>query len=183
MTDQLSPPLPQLGEDDKLTPLMVYTSHFMAWGPVFSKQAIRVSTWLFSDMAPTYIKIYNAQVLMIGGAHNQPPIKLPVMYLQTSGINAYHVMPPSDEGADYDPEEPNRKMIPTTALLGYFRFDGFSRMAEFTTMDNYLGAAKSEFITLYDITMTCPLVPSIKGVQAPMALLRQERVTFSVEED
>jgi len=183
MTNQGATSHHQLAADDKLTPAMFYTNHGMVWGQVYSKQAIRVSTWLLTDMVPSYIKILDAQQLLVGGAQTQPPIKTPILYLQINNINAYHLMPPVLEPPDYDPDEPNRKMVPTTGYIGYFRFDGLSRMAEFTIMDNYLGAAKADFIPLYDCKMTCPLVPSIKGIQAPMVLLRQNCVIFYVEEE
>ncbi|MFC1997182.1 hypothetical protein ACFLXI_06195 [Chloroflexota bacterium] len=173
---------PRLGDDDKLTPVMIYTSHSMVWGQAFSKQAIRVSTWLYTEMAPTYMKIYNAQQLMVGGSNSPVPVKRPVLHLQTRGINAFHLMSPFSEGADYDPDEPNRKLVTVSAYVGYFRFDGFARMAEMTTMDNYLGAAKGEYISIYDIKMTCPLIPSIKGIKAPMVLLRQSCITFTGDE-
>lgn len=182
MTQENTTITPQLADDDKLTPVMIYTSHSLIWGQLYSKKAIRVSSWLLTDMAPTYFKIFNAQVLFVGGTQTLAPIKKSVLHLQTKGINAFHLMPPQDEGADYDPDEPNRKMVPTTAYLGYFRFDGFSRMATFTNMDNFLGAAKGEYISIYDVTMTCPMVPSIKGIKAPMLLLRQERVLFAADE-
>ena len=174
---------PQLGDDDKLTPIMIYTGQSMVWGQAFSKQAIRVSTWLYTEMAPTYMKIYNAQILMVGGSNSPVPVKHPILHYQTRGINAFHLMPPFAEGVDYDLDEPNRKMVPVSAYIGYFRFDGFARMAEMTTMDNFLGAAKGEYISIYDIRMTCPLVPSIKGISTPMILLRQERVTFTGDEN
>jgi len=182
MTDQNQASTYPLADDDKLTPAMFYTNHGIIWGQVFSKQAIRVSTWLLTDMVPSYIKIIEAQQLLIGGSQTQAPIKTPILYLQINNINAYHLMPPVEEPVDYDPNEPNRKMVPTTGFIGYFRFDGFSRMADFTNMDNYLGAAKADFIPLYDSKMTCPLVASIKGIQAPMVLLRQERVIFHLAE-
>ena len=92
-------------------------------------------------------------------------------------------MPPFADEADYDPNEPNRKMVPVSAFAGYFRFDGFARMSEMNTLGNFLGSAKGDFVTIYDTAMTCPLIPSIKGIKAPMALLRQKRVAFSVAED
>jgi hypothetical protein len=182
MSEQNIPPGVELADNDKLTPVMLYTSHSMVWGQLYSKEAIRVSTWLHTDMVPSYFKIYEANVLMISGSKTPAPLKIPTLYLQTKNINAFHLMPPFAEGADYDPDEPNRKMVPTAAFVGYFRFDGFSRMAEFTTMDNYLGALKGEYTSIYDITMTCPMVPSIKGIEAPMVLLRQERVSFAAED-
>ena len=36
------------------------------------------------------------------------------------------------EGADYDSGEQNRKMIPVSANIGYFRLNGFIKMAELT---------------------------------------------------
>ena len=182
MSDQNTTATIQLADDEKLTPIMIYTSHSMVWGGLYSKQAIRVSTWLNTDMVPTYFRIFDAQILLVSGGQTPPPIKLPVLHLNTQNINAFHLMPPFADGADYDPNEPNRKMVPTAALIGAFRFDGFVRMAEFSNVDNYLGALKGEYTPLYDITMTCPLVPSIKGVKAPMVLLRQDRVMFSAEE-
>jgi hypothetical protein len=183
MSEQKIPPGIELAADDKLTPVMIYTSHNMVWGQLYSKQAIRVSTWLHTDMVPTYFRIFDANVMMISGAQAPSPINLPVLHLETENINAFHLMPPFAEGADYDPDEPNRKLVPTAAFIGYFRFDGFTRMAEFTNVDNYLGALKGEYTTIYDITMTCPLVPSIKGIKAPMVLLRQERVIFSADDN
>ncbi len=183
MTNQHTLFTPQLAGDEKLTPVMIYTSHSLVWGQLYSKKAIRVSSWLLSDMAPTYFKIYSAQVLFVGGSQTLAPIKKPVLQLQTKGINAFHLMPPDEDGADYDPNEPNRKMVPLTAHVGYFQIDGFARMATFTDVDNFLGAAKSEYITIYDTTMTCPMVPSIKGIKASMILLRQERVIFSLDKE
>lgn len=183
MNNQNNTITPQLATDEKLTPVMIYTSHSLVWGQLYSKQAIRVSSWLLTDMAPAYFRIYNAQILLVGGGKSLAPIKKPVIYLQTKSINAFHLMPPSDEGADYDPDEPNRKMVPLTAYVGYFQVHGSARMATFTDMENFLGAAKGEYISIYDTTMTCPMVPSIKGIQAPMILLRQERIIFSAEEE
>jgi len=181
MTDQNTPSHPQLADDDKLTATMFYTANSMIWGNVLSKKPIRVSTWLLTDMAPNYLTIFDAQVLIIGGS-KPASLKFPILHLQIHNINAYHLIPPASEPPDYDPNEPNRKMVPTTAIIEPFRFDGFTRMASFSTSDNYLAAAKAEFITIYDARMTCPLVPSIKGVQTPMLLLRQHRVMFAMEE-
>ena len=175
------PTLPQIAEDEKLTPAMFYTADSMVWGQVLSKKPIRVSTWLLTDMAPNYIKIFNAQMLIVGG-QKPATLKFPTLHLQIQNINAYHLLPPVDEPPDYDPDEPNRKMVPTTAVVGPFRFDGTTRMAAFSAADNYLSAAKATFLPIYDARMTCPLVPSIKGAQVPMVLLRQHRVMFHIEQ-
>jgi hypothetical protein len=61
-------PRPAIAADEKLTATMFYTGHSMIWGQVFSKKPIRVSTWLLTDMAPNYLTIFDAQVLIIGGS-------------------------------------------------------------------------------------------------------------------
>ena len=183
MVNQNTSFTPLLAEDEKLTPVMIYTSHCMVWGNVFSKKAIRVSSWLHTDVAPTYMKIFNAQLLMVSGSNSPAPVNHDVLHLQTNNIIAFHLMPPADEGVDYDPEEPNRKFVPISAYAGFFRFDGFARMAELTHLEIYIGATKGEYITIYDISMTCPVIPSIKGIKAPLVLLRQERVIFSGKDD
>ncbi|HIE56850.1 MAG TPA: hypothetical protein EYP88_01270 [Anaerolineales bacterium] len=172
--------LPPIADDEKLTATMFYTATSMIWGQVLSKQPIRISTWLLTDMAPNYLKLYDAKVLMIGGAQIPAPVKFPVLYLQINNVNAYHLLPPASEPPDYDPDEPNRKMVPTTAMVGHFRFDGLTRMAAFSAADNYLAAAKAAFIPIYDSQMTCPLFPSIKGMKTPMVLLRQHRAMFAM---
>lgn len=183
MTNQNASFAPKLGDDEKLTPVMIYTGTKMLWGQLFSKQAIRVSTWLYSDMAPTYMKIFNAQLLMVDGSKPPIPMKHQVMHLQTQGIYAFHLMPPFSEWVDYEPDEPNRKFVPVSAYIGHFRFDGLARIAELTSIDNFLSAAKGEYITIYDSTMLCPLQPSIKGIKAPLVLLRQATVAFACNED
>ena len=40
MTQQNTPFIPQLADDEKLTPVMIYTSHSLVWGQLFSKEAI-----------------------------------------------------------------------------------------------------------------------------------------------
>jgi hypothetical protein len=97
-------------------------------------------------------------------------------------FRAIHLMPPFSEGVDYDPEKTNRKFVSVSAYIGYFRFDGFVRITEITTVDNFLAASKSEYKPIYDSTMDSPLEPSIKGINAPMVLLHQTQVTFSYSE-
>jgi hypothetical protein len=179
MTNQTTDPMIELAPDEKLTPAMAYTSHSLVWGQVVSKDAIRISSWLRTDLAPIFMKFVNAQVLPVGGSQNLPPQKVKYLHLKSENIDAFHIMPPATDTPDFDPNEPNRKMVPVIAFVGYFQFSGFIRMAEFNNMDNYLDATKGDFATIYDVTMNCPLMPSIKGVSSKMVILRREQLIFS----
>ena len=55
----------ELQPGEKITPVMIYTLNSLAWGSVVTKEAIRVSLWLRTPMAPQYISLLNAQVLSL----------------------------------------------------------------------------------------------------------------------
>ena len=67
------------GEDEKLTPVMIYTAHKLIWGKALSKQLIHVSYWLMSDMAPNYMTLVDAQVLIFGAGQNTATLKIPFL--------------------------------------------------------------------------------------------------------
>jgi hypothetical protein len=167
------------GEDEKLTPVMIYTAHKLIWGKALSKQLIKVSFWLMSDMAPSYMTLADAQVLIFGAGQNSATLKFPFLNIQTSQINAYHILPPTDESPYYGENEPNRKMEPVTVLSSIFRFDASIHMATQSNLYRFLSVTKEEFVPLLDVVMNSPVLPAIKGVKSPFALIRQATATFS----
>jgi len=171
------------GSDDKLTPTMIYTPQKMFWGQLMSKKVIRVSTWLQSDMAPKYIDLMDVQVMMFGAGQATKIFKFPIIHVETNQILAYHILPPTDESPYFDPDEPNRKMQAVTTIVGVFRFDCSIRIAEQSNLKNYLGVQKGDFLPIFDATMTCPLLPSIKGIQTPFVLVRQNAAFFATPSD
>jgi len=167
------------GENEKLTPVMVYTAQKLIWGKAISKQRIQVSFWLMTEMSPNYITLVDAQVLIFGAGQNPATLKFPFLNIQPSQINAYHILPPADESPYYGSDEPNRKMEPVTALSSIFRFDASIRMATQSNLFMFLNVTKGEFVPLFDVLMTSPVLPAIKGVKSPFALIRQSTTTFS----
>ena len=161
---------------EKTSHIMLYTRQSLVWGKVRTKPAIRINTWLRTDMAPTYMKLFDAQMLPLTGA--QKPLKFPQMFFHTDQIIAYHILPPTEEPLDYDPNEPNRKLVPVTAMVGNFRFDGSLRMAQQTKIESFLSVSKANYLSFYDATMSCPVLTSIKGVRASLALIRQSEASF-----
>jgi len=164
--------------ETKLTPIMLYARQNLIWGTVETNLAIRVSTWMQTEMAPVYLKVIDAQMLLLGGDSTPKPMKYPILFVHTDQLNAYHILPPADESPYYDVDEPNRKMEPTAIVVGSFRFDGFVRISTQTNLESYLGVSKGEFLPLYDVTMSCPMLPAIKGVRASQVLIRQTAAMF-----
>jgi hypothetical protein len=169
----------QLQEGEKLTPVMIYTQNMLVWGEVVTVEAIRVSTWLRNQSVPTYINIINVQVLTFDGGAKPRPYTFKELHLPTSQVIALHIKPPDRDPLDYDPNEPNRKMVPLTVMVGPFRFDGSVRMSTHTTLDRFLDVSKVTFTALYDVEITQPSVPAMGIIRVPFAVVRSESVLFA----
>lgn len=168
-----------LSADDKLVPMMIYTPQQLIWGKAIAKQAIRVSTWLQNEMAPDYFQLLDAQAVLFGAGASIQTLKFPILHVATHQILAYHILPPADESPYFDQNEPNRKMTPLTVITGVFRFDCEVRIAQQSEVKIFLGVQKSTFMPVFNIQMTCPLLPAIKGIRAPYMLIRQNAATFA----
>jgi len=172
-------PVYTLGSEDKLVPAMFYTPQRLLWGRLITKNLIRVSTWLQTEIAPMYLDLADAQVLLFGAGQDTRNLKFPSLHVEKEQIMAYHILPPADESPYYDIEEPFRKMEPVTAIVGIFRFDGAIRMTEQSNLKTFLGGQKGDFLPMFDLTITCPLLPNFKGIKTPYSLVRQEHAVFS----
>jgi hypothetical protein len=164
---------------EKISSIMAYTMNLLVWGEVLTKEAIRASTWLRTPAIPQYIFIHDAQVMNFAGSSLPKPVFFRELHLPSSQVIAFHIKPPTFDPLDYDPNEPMRKMEPATALVGTFRFDGFLRMSTQTSIDRFLDVSKETFTALYDLEITQPLIPSMKPIRVPFALLRSDFVLFS----
>jgi len=163
-----------LAVDEKATPVMVYTLTSLSWGDLVTKELVRVRTWLRTTMAPLYLSLYEARVLPIGGAGAARPWILSEFHVPTSQVIAFHLLPPASELLEQDPEEPNRKAEPVTALVGLFRFDGLVRMAARSNLGTYVDITRETFIPLYEVEVSHPATPSLGTMRVPYALVRQE---------
>jgi hypothetical protein len=174
MTSTYSP-----GPDEKIIPTIFYTSQRMIWGKLIARKIIRVCSLLQSDLAPKYLDLIDVQILLFGVGQNTKILKFDTLHIETDQINAYHILPPSDESPYFEENEPNRKMEPITALVGIYRFDCEIRIAQQSNLKTYLSVQKSTFLPVYNSTMSCPLLPGLKGVFAPMALIRHNNGIFA----
>lgn len=168
-----------LSDEDKATPVMIYTANSLLVGEVVTKKVIRVSTWMRTPMVPQYINIYNAQLIELSSKSNPRSSSFSELFLPAHQVIAFHMRPPESDPLDYDPDEPMRKMEPVTALIGPFRFDGRVRMSTQTNLESYLDVIKEDFTSIYDIQVISPNVPTWKPFDVPFALLRRDRVVFA----
>jgi hypothetical protein len=163
---------------DKLSSVIIYTSDMLVMGDVVTKEAVRVSTWLRTASIPQFICIFDAKLLQLGGGAPRQ-LSFDELRLPSAQVNAFHLKPPAQDALDYDPNEPMRQMLPVSALIGSFRFDGVLRMSTQTNLNRFLDVAKEVFVSMYDITITNPSLSNMGPMRIPFALLRMACAQFA----
>ena len=167
-----------LAGDEKATPVMVYTLTGLAWGEVVTKGQVRVSTYL-RTLNPDYVSLYDARMLPVGAAANQA-MPFSELHIRTPQVIAFHLLPNAPaEPMDFDPAEANRKMEPTSVLVGPFRCDASMRISTMLTLAKYVEIFTDVFLSLYDAAISCPLMPALRAVRAPLVLVRRDASAFA----
>jgi len=179
--DNLNTPISSAGPaaGEKVTPVMVYTQNTMTWGDLYTREAIKVSVWLRTPMAPQYITLRRAQVITLGGVGPIKPVRYNELHIPAPRVIAFHIKPPDREPLDYDADEPNRKMEPITALVGSFRFDGTLRMSNQTNLERYLEVTSEKYTMIYEVAISQPAIPAMGVIRVPMALTKRDVVVFA----
>lgn len=164
--------------DEKVIPLMVYIPGKLIWGEAIIKEAIRVSTWLRTNVAPEVLALYNAKLLIPSAGAKLKPIFHPELSVFVNQIIAYHLIPPHQEPPDYDPTEPNRIMEAVTLWVDTFRFDGHLRLSALSSVRKYLDVTREAFTSLYDVEISNPLLPEMGVLKVPYLIVRQNMVLY-----
>ena len=167
-----------LAADEKVTLVMAYTQNMLIRGEAVTKESMRVNVWLRTDGAPTYIHLLNAQVLVFGGGVPKS-LSYSEFFLPTQDVIGFHVVPPTSEQLDYDPDEKNRSMDAVTVLLGTFLLRGRIRYSSQTGMGATLEVARTTWMSVYDVDVSNPSLPQL-AVHVPMMLVRPLKISFGV---
>lgn len=180
MTETSQTPPYTLEMDDKVAQVMAYSANGLYWGEVVVKTLIRVSTWLRTNSAPERVCIYNAKMMNTTSGMKMQPMHFTELYIATSQVNIFHLLPPAKDPLDYDPSEPNRRMQPISILISNFRIDGLMRLAASTTVAKALEVSREGFISIYDAQISSPINPSFGKISTPYVLVRREIGVFTI---
>lgn len=164
--------------DEKLTLVMVYTRESVFRGEVITKQNVRVSTWLRTQGAPRYLHLLRVNTVQFSGAvksTNSPEVFIPLPM-----VIAMHLVPPGDDGVDYDPGEANRAMLPILAGVGTFQFKGVIRVSAQSGIGPSLELSKVPWMSLYDLEISNNVLPQMPTLHVPLAIVNPEQVTFTI---
>ncbi len=180
--DQTATIKPQgLAQDEKITPVMIYTQNMLIRGNAITKESVRVSIWLRTMGAPEYIRIRNAQIVILGGNGPLQSVSLSDYLVPTLQVLAFHMLPPSKDPVDYDETEKNRKMEPMTFLVGTFRMNASIRMSSNSDIATFLTIIKTTFLSIYELDISNPCLPSMGTMHVPMALIRPAMASFGLK--
>jgi hypothetical protein len=168
-----------LADDDKVVPLMVYTDHYMIWGDVIIKQAVRVSIWLRTQAAPDTLCLHNAKMILIASGITPNPTPVTQIFIKTSEIKAYHILPPQTEPLDYDPNDKNSHLVPIIGLVSTFRMEGTVWMSLHTDLSRFLDIARENYLSLYNAKISCSILPTLGTIQVPHVLIRRTTASFA----
>jgi hypothetical protein len=168
-----------ISDDEKVTLIMVYSPNNLVRGEVVTKKVVRVSTWLRSPMAPQYLTVHNAQLLLLGGPGQIQSMAVDEYFISANQVVAYHMVPPNQDPMDYDLSEPNRKMEPVTILLGTFRFNGHIRMSDQSVIGKHMDTSREAFMSLYDVEVVNPGIPSMGSIKVPYVQFRPNLVAIA----
>lgn len=169
-----------LSADEKSASLIVYLNDAIIIGDAILKESIKfVSTWLRTNAAPETIYLRKAKMIYIAVDSKPKAMTFNEIFVNTSDILAYHLLPPAKDPLDFDPDEPNRRMIPLTVLVGKFRIDGKTRISQQVELKKALEISREEYKSIYDAKIYCPIMPGLGIVEVPMLLIRQAKATFA----
>lgn len=165
--------------DEKLTPVMVYTQNSLLRGEVVTKESARVSTWLRTQGAPRYVHLLRTNIIQFGSGAVKS-LSYPETFLPLEMIIAMHIVPPHTDPVDYETTEANRAMLPIFASVGTFQFKGIIRVSAQSGVGPTLELSKIPWLSLYDLEITNPFLPQMPPVHTNLAIVNPVQVIFSL---
>jgi len=160
-----------LGAEEKASVVMAYTQSGLVRGEVVTRDAVRINTWLRTDSAPDYLRLFKAQwIQSVGGVvkpMNQAELLLPV-----SMTIGFHLAPPAQEPLDYNEREDNRVNKPVMIFMGLFVVKGNIRASAQTDLVNALQLSHSPWTSIYAAEVSSPQIPQMPPMQVPMLVVR-----------
>jgi hypothetical protein len=178
MTETPQVQLSNLAEDEKSTPVMIYTSSGLSWGTLVTKQTILPERILIGVSIPDFITLHNAQVSFSFGNTLTKPIKYTELHIPYGEIRGFHLMPPQKAQLDYDPSELNRVMAPITIYVGAFYFSANFRKSTQASIKTMLEVTKADFFSVYDAEISHPGNQNMKPILVNFALVNRTSSIF-----
>ncbi len=172
----------KVGPDEKVSAVMAYTQSGLVRGEVVLPKVVRVNTWLRTDSAPEYLRLFKVNWLQFSGGSVRTA-SYQELLLPVSMVLAFHPAPPNQEPLDYDEREDNRVSRRVMVLMGGFVAEGYYRAAARSDLATTLQILHSPWFSIYSARITSPQLPQMPAISTPMFLVRPDRVSFVPHEE
>ena len=166
-----------LGPEDKATMVMAYSQTGMIRGEVVTRDNVRVSVLLRMDGTPDFIRVYNPNVISLAGGQARSAAYSDIL-VPSASLMGFHIAPPAHDQLDYDNDETNRTNAPVSLIMGAFNLKGRIRISEQSDIATTIATGRIQWMSIYDVEITSPLIPQMPAIRAPMLLVRPSMVSF-----
>lgn len=169
-----------INEDEKLSPVMVYTSHDIYWGDVIIKKQFRASTWLQTSAVPDVLTLLNGKMIhtLVGGVPR--PESISEVHIPLDEIVLFHMTPPESDLIEPDPSDALMQAIKVSINCGGFELDGTIRISVHSTIAQYLAITRESFYSIYDSSIRCVSMPSFGTVKVKFVIARINKSILSL---
>lgn len=167
-----------LASDEKTAMVMVYTQNMLARGEVIAKENARVSIWLRTQGVPNYVHLFKPQVISFGGTPPKP-LSFSEIFIPTTQVIGFHLVPPAQDPMDYDTSEVNRVMQPLELVVGTFLLKGRIRVSSQAELSTSLDVMRAAWVSIYDVDISNPYLSQF-NLHVPMLLVNPNQVNFAL---
>lgn len=170
-----------INDDEKLSPVMVYTAHDIYWGDVIIKKQFRTSTWLLTSAVPDVLTLLNGKVIhTLAGGVPRPEL-ISEVHIPINEILLFHMTPPESDLIEPDPSDTLMQTIKVLATAGGFELDGIMRISSHTTIAQYLAITRESFYSIYDSSIRCVSMPSFGTIKVKFVIARIKKTILSIQ--
>ncbi|MBI5353008.1 MAG: hypothetical protein HZB50_10250 [Chloroflexi bacterium] len=167
-----------LASDEKTAMVMVYTNSMLVRGEMIAKENTRVSIWPRTQGGANFFHLFNPQVISFGGT---PPksFAFAEIFVPTTQVIGFHLVPPLQEPMDYDASETNRVIQPVEILVGTFLMKAHIRVSAQAELATSLDVMRAAWVSIYDADISNPYLPQF-SLHVPMLLVNPNQVSFGM---
>lgn len=137
-----------------------------------------MSIWLRTQGVPNYVHLFKPQVISFGGTPPKP-LSFSEIFIPTTQVIGFHLVPPAQDPMDYDTSEVNRVMQPLELVVGTFLLKGRIRVSRSAELSTSLDVMRAAWVSIYDVDISNPYLSQF-NLHVPMLLVNPNQVSFAL---
>lgn len=169
----------QLNADEKTTTVMVYSRNKLIHGDLITRQSVRVSILPRMQALTNFLHFLKAQIWFFGGGEPKL-LNFEDYFFPVERMIGIHIAPPAADPLDYEAGLVNRGMCDLSVMLGVFIIKGKILVSTQVEKGANLELAYKSWLSVYEASVSSPLLPQMPVIHVPMLLVRPSEASFGV---